>query len=250
MLPFDLSRLRSHGDQTAPALFGTETRSTTPASAEEGFAGSEFRGVGFKVTTPLFARIEIKELRVGVVARRHPVVAAVHAGPDRIIAFSSRLLSRVDNRTALFINLLRPGLLYVLFGQQEFARYTVEDIMESVAAGHDHQLTRPPANRRIEQDRNLRGVPIMRVVRSKLEMPFQLSGVHIQGEQRAGIQIITGANVAVVIRSGIARAPVDQVQFRIIGTGDPGRGSAVLPRIASPGLRARFARRRNRPEAP
>src|SRR5215475_9881073 len=60
MLPLDLSSFRNHGDQTSPALFGPETRSTTPASAEEGFARSEFRGVGFKVTTPLLARIEIK----------------------------------------------------------------------------------------------------------------------------------------------------------------------------------------------
>src|SRR5262245_33640813 len=183
MLPLDLSSLRRHGDQTSPALFGTETRPTATAPAEEGFAWSEFRGVGFKVTTPFLARIEIKELRIGIVAGRHPVVAAIHAGPDRIIAFVGRILIRVENRTALFINLLRPGLLHVLFGQQEFTRYTVEDIMEAVAAGVDHQFARTPVNRRIEQDRNLRGVPIVCVVRSELEMPLQLSGVHIQREQ-------------------------------------------------------------------
>src|SRR5262245_20598094 len=183
MLPLDLSRLRRHGDQTAPALFGPKTRSTATATAEVGFARSEFRGVGLEVTTPLLARIEIKELRIGIVAGRHPVVAAVHAGPDRVVAFRARLLIRVENRTALFIKLLRPGLLHILFGQQEGARYTVEDIMEAVAAGHDHQFARASVKRRIEQDRNLRGVPIVCVVRSELEIPLQLSGVHIQREQ-------------------------------------------------------------------
>src|SRR5215475_12985490 len=135
MLPFYLSRLRRHGKQTSPAFLGPETGSTASATAEVGFAWSEFRGVGFKVTPPFLARIEIKELCVGIVAGRHPVVAAVHAGPDQIIAFVGRILIRVENRTALFINLLRPGLPHILFGQQEGARYTVEDIMETVAAG-------------------------------------------------------------------------------------------------------------------
>src|SRR5262245_11200850 len=142
MLPLDLSRLRRHGDQTAPALFGPKTRSPATATAEVGFARSEFRGVCLEETTPLLARIEIKELRIGIVAGRHPVVAAVHAGPDLIVAFRGRLLTRVENRTALFINLLRPGLPHILFGQQEFAGYTVEDIMEAVAAGHDHKFAR------------------------------------------------------------------------------------------------------------
>src|SRR5262245_65451147 len=128
MLPLDLSSLRRHGDQTSPALFGTETRPTATAPAEEGFAWSEFRGVGFKVTPPLFARIEIKELRIGIVAGRHPVVAAVHAGPDQIIAFVGRILIRVENRTSIFINLLSPGMTQKLFGLQQGASYPVEKL--------------------------------------------------------------------------------------------------------------------------
>src|SRR5262249_3434550 len=162
---------------------GPEPSSATPAPAEVGFAGSEFRGVGFKVTSSLLARIEIKELRIGIVAGRHPVVSSVNAWPDQIISLVGRILIRVDDRTALFINLLRPGLTHILFGQQEGARYTVEDIMEAVAAWDDHQFARTPVKRRIEQDRDLRGVPIVCVVRSELEMPLQFSGVHIQREQ-------------------------------------------------------------------
>src|SRR5262245_51135544 len=182
MLPFDLSSLRRHGNQTSPAFLRPETCATASATAEVGFAWTEFRGVGFKETPPLLARIAISELCVGIVAGRHPVVAAVYARPDQIIAFVGGCLIRVKNRTALFINLLRPGLPHILFGQQESASYTVEDIMEAVAAGDDHQFARTPVNRRIEQDRNLRGVPVMRVVRSELEIPLQLSAVHVQRE--------------------------------------------------------------------
>src|SRR5262245_15961164 len=59
MLPFDLSSLRRHGNQTSPAFLRPETCATASATAEVGFAWSEFRGVGFKETPPLLARIEI-----------------------------------------------------------------------------------------------------------------------------------------------------------------------------------------------
>src|SRR5262245_40904545 len=83
-------------------------------------------------------------------------------------------------------------------------------------------------------------------------MPLQLPAIRIERQQRTCIKVVTRPNVAVVIRAGIARAPVNKVQFRIEGAGYPGRSSAVLPCIAAPlpGLRARFARCWYRPEAP
>ena len=81
-------------------------------------------------------------------------------------------------------------------------------------------------------------------------MPFQLAAVRIQGEERAGVEVVSRTNVSVVIRPGIPRAPVEQVQLGIVRAGQPGRGSAVLPRVASPRLRPGFARRRHGPEAP
>ena len=79
---------------------------------------------------------------------------------------------------------------------------------------------------------------------------FSLPVSEIQREQRAGIEVVAGADVAVVVRTRIARAPVEQVQLRIVGAGQPRRRAAVLPRVAAPRVRARLTRRRHGPEAP
>ena len=52
------------------------------------------------------------------------------------------------------------------------------------------------------------------------------------------------------VGGGIPCAPVDEIQFRIVGAGDPGRRSALFPRVAGPGLVPRFAGTRNGVEPP
>ena len=54
-------------------------------------------------------------------------------------------------------------------------------------------------------------------------------------------------------RAGIARAPVEQLQLGVVGAGEPGGASAVLPGICSARASCRLpglARRRHGPEAP
>src|SRR6185436_18561910 len=55
---------------------------------------------------------------------------------------------------------------------------------------------------------------------------------------------------AVHLRPGVARAPIEQVERGIVRTGDPGRRAAALPRVALPGVVARFAVAGDRVEAP
>ena len=90
----------------------------------------------------------------------------------------------------------------------------------------------------------------MDVVGSELEIPAHLSGVGLHGHDRRGVQVVSQPNVAVPVGGGIPRAPVDEVQFRIVGTGDPGRRSTLFPRVAGPGLVPRFSGTGNGVETP
>ena len=65
-----------------------------------------------------------------------------------------------------------------------------------------------------------------------------------------GVQIIAPAHFAVEIRRGIARAPVDQVQFGIVAAGQPGVASGSLPGVPRPSLVSRFTGLRNHIPAP
>src|SRR5206468_10028381 len=98
--------------------------------------------------------------------------------------------------------------------------------------------------------RHVSGIPIVHVVRRELKVPAQLTGAGIERDQRAGIQVVAWARVAIVIGTGIARPPVDGIEGWIVGAGDPGRRPAGLPTLALPGFVSGFARARHGPEAP
>ena len=68
-------------------------------------------------------------------------------------------------------------------------------------------------------------------------MPFDLAGLRLEREHRAGVEVVAGAHRRVE-RAGIADAPIDRVQLRIVGAGDPGRSAAELPGVALPGVAA------------
>src|SRR5882724_10340876 len=91
----------------------------------------------------------------------------------------------------------------------------------------------------------------MHIVRGVLEIPTQLSRIRVNGDDAAGEKIVTGAHIAVVIRPGIAGAPVNEVQLAIIDPGDPGCHAAVFPGIAgAPGLVAGLAGSGDGPKTP
>ena len=90
----------------------------------------------------------------------------------------------------------------------------------------------------------------MYVVRSKLEVPFQLARVGIQRQQAIGIKIVAGADFAIPIGPRVTGAPVNQVSVGVVSASNPGGGGAILITLAGPGFGLRIARRRHRPEAP
>ena len=180
MFPLDVAGLRGHRDELSPALLGTEPRATTSTAAEERLARLKLRRVRLEEAPPLLARHEIEKIRRGTVTGRHPVPTPVDARPDRLVAFRRRFLPRIDDRSSLRIDLLRPRLLHERFRAEEFAGRAIEHVVEAVAARHDHELSSADA---IDQDRNLRGVPVTRVVRRELKMPLHCPCIGIHGKQ-------------------------------------------------------------------
>src|SRR5438445_9464424 len=81
-------------------------------------------------------------------------------------------------------------------------------------------------------------------------MPLQLSGIGVESQHAARVEIVAGAYVAVHVRSGISGAPVDQVQFRIVGAGDPSGSAAARPGVAAPGFPSGIVRSGDGVEAP
>jgi len=84
----------------------------------------------------------------------------------------------------------------------------------------------------------------------ELEVPDDLPGLPVEGQHGRRIQVVAKPQVAVPVRRRIAATPVDEVEFRVVHAGEPGRRSARAPRIARPGLIARLSRSRNRVRAP
>src|SRR5205085_1356420 len=106
------------------------------------------------------------------------------------------------------------------------------------------------ADLRVDEHRDLVGVPVVDVVRRELEVPAGLAGVDVDGDERRRVEVVPLARVAVPVRARVAGAPVDQPQRRIVGAGQPRRAAAVHPAVAGPAFAARFAGRWYRPEAP
>ena len=80
----------------------------------------------------------------------------------------------------------------------------------------------------------------MHIVGSELEIPFEITGVGVQCQHRIRVEVVAEANITVPVGSRVSGTPVDQVQFRVIGAGNPGWAAAILPGIAGPGVVTEF----------
>jgi hypothetical protein len=87
-------------------------------------------------------------------------------------------------------------------------------------------------------------------MRAELEIPLQRTGIWIQGQQAACIEIVAGADAAIVVGSRIAGSPIERIQIRVVSAGHPGGPAAMQIRISRPTFIAFFAGPRDGPEAP
>src|SRR5262249_35244633 len=65
-----------------------------------------------------------------------------------------------------------------------------------------------------------------------------------------GVEVVAFARVAVPVGTGVARAPIEELQRRIVRPGQPCCAAAMHPAVARPRFAAWFAGRRHGPEAP
>ena len=81
-------------------------------------------------------------------------------------------------------------------------------------------------------------------------MPFQPPALRVERDDRVRVQIVARTIVADQIGRRIPRRPVQRVELRIVGAGQPRRGAGMRDALALPRLRRALARRRRGPEAP
>ena len=109
-----------------------------------------------------------------------------------------------------------PGLFREALGMQKLPRFPVEDVVKPIAVGPVHQVPGLPVVHRVRQDRHLAGVIVVFIIRGELVVPAQLPGGGIEGDDAAGVEIGAGTHVTHEVGSGIADAPIDHVQRRVV----------------------------------
>ena len=132
-------------------------------------------------------------------------------------------------------------MVHILGAVQILAGRAVQHIDVAVAVGLGQGFDLLPAALDREQEQVGVAVVVPDVVRRELEVPLHLARIRVQGQHRVGVQVVALAHVAVPVRRGVARRPVEQVGLRVVRAGHPGRGAAVLPGVARPGFRPGLA---------
>ena len=107
-----------------------------------------------------------------------------------------------------------------------------------VAGGGEHELAHPAAERRIDEHRRLRRIPVVRVVRRRLVVPLHLAGVDVDRDQRTREEVVAfAARLRGVGRRRVAGAGDVQMRLGIVRSGHPHLRAAVpggvevLPRL-------------------
>src|ERR1700722_529868 len=103
----------------------------------------------------------------------------------------------------------------------------------------------------IDQDRRGYFIPVKCLVRHILVVTADFACSYIDGDGRAGIQVVARAFISHP-RAAVAGSPESQLGFRIVVPGDPGRTAAAFPLLAThwPAVTSRFTRGRNRKCSP
>ena len=125
-----------------------------------------------------------------------------------------------------------------------------QEVVPVAARLRDH-LARPPVEVAVDEDRRLRGVPVVRVVRRDLVVPRHLPGIRIQRDDGARIEVVAGTAESGEHRLGIAGAEVIEIELGIVGARNPRHAATVRHRIfVGPAVGAGLAGARCRVPAP
>ncbi len=146
--------------------------------------------------------------------------------------------------------LLRDGLL--VDADERLAGLTIEDVRPAGLSHFDDRLSRATCKVHVHEDDWIDRVVVPDVVMHLLKVPAILAGGELDGEHRRRIQVVAGAEGAVVVRRGIAGREIDETELEIDGRRLPDRSAAVLPGVVvlRPRIVTRLAGARNRVERP
>ena len=153
----------------------------------------------------------------------------------------------------VLVQALRPvQLLHELGAPDVLAVAAVQRVGEAVAVGVQRGAHVLAVDVGIDEGVLRDGIEIVGIVRRVLESPQELAGIGIQGDGAVGPQVVARAIGVIPVRTGIGRAPDDDVEFGVIGARHPGGAAAGLPGavVVLPGFVTRLARPRNGVGAP
>jgi hypothetical protein len=106
-------------------------------------------------------------------------------------------------------------ILAIFDRHQRLAALTIEEEEVTVAAHDGHALAWPAGDLRVVQHGRNREVRFPDVVAQRLVMPAQLSGLHVQRDDGAQIEVVPGPHFAAVLRHPVSRDEVDEAEVRI-----------------------------------
>ena len=189
--------------------------------------------------------------------RPRGLVRIVH---DRIDA-AQRLLGRAVR--GVRDGLRRPGPLpgdvgrrrhrHLDDGVDRLPRRAIQEVRVAVLAERGDAAHRPAVDRALEQDRPVAEIEVPQVVVNRLEVPRELAGLQVQGDDGVGEEVQPGPFGAVEVGRGVRDVEVDHAQLGIDGRLRPDASapaSARAPRILRelpPGVRGPLGNRCKRP---
>src|SRR5262249_1994236 len=107
-----------------------------------------------------------------------------------------------------------------------------EDVKEAVLVGLNHYLPALAADLDVRENLLVRGVDVVHVVRRVLEVADHLTRLRANRQQTVRIQAIQILARPWIVGLGVARAPVDEIEFGIVGTRPPRRPATLRPGLA------------------
>src|SRR5437660_1316814 len=172
-------------------FLGMSVRGTLCARTVEGFTLGELLSFG-EVEIAILQRHHIKQTGVRIVRRRKPIGSANDAGTDRRAFCAGKFPGRQG--TARSIDSVGPGDFFKKGRRpQEFAIASVQNIEKAIWVRLQQQVTCASIFFDVHQHGRLIGIVVIDVVRSELEIPFQLAAGGIDGENACRIKIVAGS---------------------------------------------------------
>src|SRR5438270_2457857 len=136
-------------------------------------------------------------------------------------AIARRLLRRIRNGASALVHAGGPIDRSECRREKALPGRAVQHKEITIARSLQQHLARSPFEFSIDQNRNFDGIPIVRVVRRRLETPDQLAGVGIEGHNAAGPGIVARAILGGQHGRGISGSEVNKIEFRIVSPRDP-----------------------------